>query len=307
LRFAKYLPLVWGADNLISHKSNNFRISFKILINYQEEYYSMKSSIKLFQVAFGILLFTIPIYSQITPAQLEIGLNFSDNSGATFNNVLAFGLDPAATSGYDGLPFEDALPPFAPALEVRFVIGAFESYTDIRHAPSFPFSGVDTLDLKWQLQTGTSANVLTINYNLPSGVSIVVSTLLGSSPLLSGSGSYNITNANVLTQGKLIVTYDNVTDVQDIIQNPINFELNQNYPNPFNPGTTINVTLPVGSEITLKVFDLLGNEVSEIATGYYNSGNYNFNFDGKNLASGIYIYQLKHEQGIISKKMTLLK
>jgi hypothetical protein len=267
----------------------------------------MESSTKLFQVAFGVLLYTIHSYSQITPAQLEIGLNFSDNSGATFNNVVAFGLDPGATAGYDGLPFEDALPPFSPSLEVRFVIGAFESYTDIRHAPSFPFSGVDTLYLKWQLQTGTSANVLTINYNLPAGVSIVVSTLLGSSPPLSGSGSYDITNANVLTQGNLVVTYDNVTDVHDIIQKPIDFELNQNYPNPFNPGTIINVTLPVSSEITLKVFDLLGNEVSEIASGYYNSGKYKFNYDGKNLASGIYIYQLKHESGIISKKMTLLK
>jgi hypothetical protein len=268
----------------------------------------MKSSIKLFQVAFGILLFTIHSYSQITPAQLEIGLNFADNSGATFNNVVAFGLDPAATAGYDGLPFEDALPPFSPALEVRFVIGAFESYTDIRNAPSFPFSGVDTLDLKWQLSSGTSANVLTINYNFPSGVSIVVSTLLGSSPSLSGSGSYDVTNANVLTQGNLIVTYDNVvTDVQDIVQNPIDFKLNQNYPNPFNPGTTIKVSLPVASEITLKIFDMLGNEISEIARGYHNSGNYTFNFDGKDLASGVYIYQLKYDGGIISKKMMLMK
>jgi hypothetical protein len=267
----------------------------------------MKSSIKLFQVAFGILLFTIHSYSQITPAQLEIGLNFADNSGATFNNVVAFGLDPAATAGYDGLPFEDALPPFSPALEVRFVIGAFESYTDIRNAASFPFSGVDTLDLKWQVSTGTSANTLTITYDFPTGVSMVVSTLLGSSPSLSGSGSYDVTNANLLTQGNLIVTYDNVTDVKDDVQNPVDFQLNQNYPNPFNPGTTIKVFLPTASEISLKVFDLLGNEVSKIASGYYNSGYYIFDFDGKNLASGIYIYQLKYESGIISKKMTLLK
>jgi hypothetical protein len=267
----------------------------------------MKSVNKIIQTILGIILFSINNYSQITPAQLEIGLNFADNSGATFNNIVAFGLDPAATSGYDGLPFENALPPFSPALEVRFAVGSYESYTDIRNAPSFPFSGVDTLILRWQLSTGTSANVLTINYNLPTGVSIVVSTLLGSSPPLSGSGSYDVTNANVLTQGDLIVTYDNVTDVQDNIQNPINFELKQNYPNPFNPFTTININIPVSSEITLKVFDLLGNEVSEIANGYYNSGNYNFKFDGKNLASGIYIYQLEHEYGIISKKMTLLK
>jgi hypothetical protein len=279
----------------------------KIFINYQEGYRSMTNNIRLIQVVFGILLFTINSYSQITPAQLEIGLNFSDNSGATFNNYVAFGLDPAATAGYDGLPFEDALPPFAPALEVRFVIESFESYTDIRNAPSFPFSGVDTLDLKWQLQTFTSANTLTITYNLPTGVSIVVSTLLGSSPPLSGSGSYDITNANVLTSGNLIVTYDNVTDVQDYAQSPIDFKLNQNYPNPFNPGTTINVTLPIGSEITLKVFDLLGNEISEIARGYHNSGSYNFNFGGKDLASGVYIYQLKYDGGIISKKMMLMK
>ena len=267
----------------------------------------MTNNIRLIQVVFGILLFTINSYSQITPAQLEIGLNFSDNSGATFNNYVAFGLDPAATAGYDGLPFENALPPFSPALEVRFVVGAFESYTDIRNAPAFPFSSVDTLILRWQLSTGTSANTLTITYDLPTGVSIVVSTLLGSSSPLSGSGSYDVTNANVLTQGDLIVTYDNVTDVQDDVQNPVDFQLNQNYPNPFNPGTTIKVSLPVASEITLKVFDLLGNEISEIARGYHNSGNYNFNFDGKDLASGVYIYQLKYDGGIISKKMMLLK
>ncbi len=267
----------------------------------------MTNNIRLIRVVLGILLFTINSYSQITPAQLEIGLNFSDNSGATFNNIVAFGLDPAATGGYDGLPFENALPPFSPALEVRFVVGSFESYTDIRNVSSFPFSGLDTLVLRWQLSTGTSADILTINYNLPDGVSIVVSTLLGSSSSLSGSGSYDVTNANLLTQGNLIVTYDNVTEVQDLIQNPITFELNQNYPNPFNPATTIKVSLPVASEISLKVFDLLGNEISEIVKGYYNSGSYSFNFDGKNLASGMYIYQLKYESGIISKKMTLIK
>lgn len=267
----------------------------------------MKTIIKLFQICLGIFLFAANSFSQITTAQFEVGLDFSDNSGATFNGVMAFGLDPAATAGYDGLPFEDALPPFSPSLEVRFVIEAFESYTDIRNAPSFPYSGIDTLNLKWQVSTGTTADVLTMSYNLPAGVSIVVSTLLGSSPALTGSGSYNITNANVLTSGSLIVTYDNVTDVEDNFQSPTDFQLTQNYPNPFNPSTTIKVSLPASSEISLKVFDLIGNEISEIASGYHNAGTYNFNFDGKNLASGIYIYQLKYDGGLISKKMTLLK
>lgn len=169
----------------------------------------MKNKLKHIVLLIGMLFLSLNnIFAQITPAQVEVGVNFSDNTGATFNNIVAFGLDPAATDGYDGLPFENALPPFPPGLEVRFVLGAVESYTDIRNAPAFPYSGVKTHNLKWQLNIG--GNVLNVVYNFPTGVSAVVATILGSSPVLTGTGTYQITNASIVTQGTLEVTYVNV-------------------------------------------------------------------------------------------------
>jgi hypothetical protein len=148
------------------------------------------------------------IYAQ---GQLTVPLSFSDDLGGTFNNVLAFGLDPAATDGYDGLPFEDALPPFSPSLELRFNLGAFQSYTDIRNAPSFPYSGAKTSTLVWQLSTG--ATQLTMNYNLPTGISVVIAILGVPGPSLTGTGSYVIPNAQFVTQGAMTITYNNVSPV----------------------------------------------------------------------------------------------
>ena len=86
-----------------------------------------------------------------------------------------------------------------------------------------------------------------------------------------------------------------------------NFVLEQNYPNPFNPSTTINYTLPARSAVTLKVYDVLGNEVASLVNSSQEAGSYSVNFDAKNLASGLYIYTLNTGNFTSSKKMMLLK
>ena len=169
----------------------------------------MRNIFKQFVFLIGMLVLMMNnIYAQITPAQVEIGLDFSDNTSATFNNLVAFGLDPTATDGYDGLPFENALPPFSPALEVRFIIESFESYTDIRNAPAFPYSGVKTHTLYWNLSAG--ANALNVQYDFPAGVSVVFSNLVNppSGPL-TGAGTYTFANAQIVRQGTMEVTYSN--------------------------------------------------------------------------------------------------
>ncbi|HRI46869.1 MAG TPA: T9SS type A sorting domain-containing protein [Ignavibacteriaceae bacterium] len=85
------------------------------------------------------------------------------------------------------------------------------------------------------------------------------------------------------------------------------FNLSQNYPNPFNPLTTINFTLPISSEISLKVFNTIGKEVATVAKGLYNSGNHSVSFDASSLSSGNYFYQLITSNSVITKKMTLIK
>jgi hypothetical protein len=85
------------------------------------------------------------------------------------------------------------------------------------------------------------------------------------------------------------------------------FSLNQNYPNPFNPSTTIEFTLPKSEFTTLKVYNILGKEVSSLVSNNLNPGNHTYTFDGTNLASGIYYYQLMAGEFHQVKKMILLR
>jgi len=85
------------------------------------------------------------------------------------------------------------------------------------------------------------------------------------------------------------------------------FFLSQNYPNPFNPSTVISWQLAVGSHVELSVYNLLGMKVATLVSRKLNSGNHSYTFDGKNLASGIYYYQLVAGDNREVKKMILLK
>ena len=99
-----------------------------------------------------------------------------------------------------------------------------------------------------------------------------------------------------------------VTSVEiNVEQIPKSFYLSDNYPNPFNPTTKVEYTLPKTSMITLKVFDSLGREISILVDGMKSQGNYEVNFDGSSLASGVYLYVLTSGNYSLTKKMILLK
>ncbi|MFZ1519285.1 MAG: T9SS type A sorting domain-containing protein [Ignavibacteriaceae bacterium] len=85
------------------------------------------------------------------------------------------------------------------------------------------------------------------------------------------------------------------------------FKLYQNYPNPFNPGTKISWQSPVSSWQTLKVYDILGNEVANLIDEFKPVGNYEVDFNAFNLSSGIYFYQLNSGDFKQTKRMILIK
>lgn len=87
---------------------------------------------------------------------------------------------------------------------------------------------------------------------------------------------------------------------------PVVFRLFQNNPNPFNPTTKIKFALPIGINYTLRVYDLLGNEVYN-ESDYREPGVYEIEFDGSNLSSGIYFYSLETIAFSQIKKMILVK
>jgi hypothetical protein len=89
---------------------------------------------------------------------------------------------------------------------------------------------------------------------------------------------------------------------------PASFSLEQNYPNPFNPSTTIRFQIAKTAEVTLKVFNLLGQEVASLFAGTRTPGRYEITFDAHALASGIYFYRLSSSGGgTDTRKMILLK
>ncbi|MBP9191530.1 MAG: T9SS type A sorting domain-containing protein, partial [Ignavibacteria bacterium] len=88
---------------------------------------------------------------------------------------------------------------------------------------------------------------------------------------------------------------------------PGTFRLEQNYPNPFNPSTVISYNLPKSSNVSLKVFDILGNEVASLVNGNQIQGSYSVDFNGANIASGIYFYKLTADDYVDVKRMMLVK
>ncbi len=115
-------------------------------------------------------------------------------------------------------------------------------------------------------------------------------------PLYSG---YAFALARYLPQGPTAVRENTVL--------PGKYTLYQNYPNPFNPSTTINYQLPANSQVTLKVYDVLGREVTTLVNERESAGSYSIKFDGSSLPSGVYFYRLQTSSFMQTKKLVLIK
>jgi hypothetical protein len=160
----------------------------------------------------------------------------------------------------------------------------------------------DTLDLQYNSGPDGPVTITSQDFqNINPGDSITVyyGMALGSTftavktSLDSALGRYN---------GTLITGYEG-----NEVLSPNSYKLNQNYPNPFNPTTIISFSIPVQEKVILKVYNILGMEVSTLVNGVQTAGNYSIRFEAKNLPSGIYFYELKTGNFRDVRKMILLK
>lgn len=121
----------------------------------------------------------------------------------------------------------------------------------------------------------------------------------------------------VFGAGKINIAFDNlrtylpyppkVSVKQKNNQIPTNFSLSQNYPNPFNPSTEIEYSIHNKGLVTLKVYNMLGQEIATLVNQEQNSGVYTVNFDASKLASGVYFYRIQSGEFVLTKKMMFLK
>ena len=96
-----------------------------------------------------------------------------------------------------------------------------------------------------------------------------------------------------------------IEDLESVF--PTNFKLEQNYPNPFNTSTLITYSIPQPSNVTITVYDILGNKISTLVNEYKTAGNYDVEFDAITLTSGVYLYQLQANGFVQMKKLILIK
>jgi len=99
--------------------------------------------------------------------------------------------------------------------------------------------------------------------------------------------------------------YSDIIKVQ--LDSPVEYKLSQNYPNPFNPSTIIEFAMPTSGYVTLKVFNSLGQEVTELINKEMIAGNHSINFNASNLSSGIYFYRMSAGKFVKTNKMLLIK
>jgi hypothetical protein len=167
------------------------------------------------------------------------------------------------------------------------------------------------------------AGEYTLDLTLADGTSLVQSYIANLSGLGGGSAAVFASgfltpssNQNgeafglffALADGTVGQFMEGVSSVEEISSvTPNDYTLTQNYPNPFNPSTSINFAIPNSEFVTLKIYNILGSEVATLVNETLGAGSYKFNFDASNLASGIYLYELKAGNFAQIKKMNLLK
>ncbi len=166
-------------------------------------------------------------------------------------------------------------------------------------------------------QVNSGYDYITIKYN-PSGTqqwikfySYSNSYDMANIVMLDASGNVYVTGSSFGTGSSYdfaTVKYSQTMGITNITSEiPNTFSLSQNYPNPFNPTTNITFSIPKSESVKLIVYDILGKEVAVLLNENLNAGTYNIDFDGSNLASGVYLYQLQSGESSEIKKMNLIK
>lgn len=121
---------------------------------------------------------------------------------------------------------------------------------------------------------------------------------------------FNTDNPSEYVEQTFKVQIGDGVGINQISSNVEDFNLSQNYPNPFNPSTKINFSIPKTDFVNLKVYDILGNEVSNLVDNrQLNVGTYEYEFNtsGLNLSSGVYYYKLTTSEFVQVRKMMLIK
>ena len=125
-------------------------------------------------------------------------------------------------------------------------------------------------------------------------------------------GGFPIGNLNVFPAKKAEWEAQATAGLNDNKVTPNEFTLSQNYPNPFNPTTDISFTMDKASDVSLTIFNMMGQQVKVIENAYLEAGSHTYKWDGRDqlgqsVSTGVYLYTLTDGQQSMTKKMALMK
>jgi hypothetical protein len=193
------------------------------------------------------------------------------------------------------------LPPLSPILVQPFDLASISSYQ---------------VELSWQFDEGASGYRIQVAtdslfHSLVIDDSSLVGTSMYAGPLGLGQKYFwRVQARNPMGRSDWSVIRGfsvYITSVEWSGGSPNSFKLDQNYPNPFNPSTTITYALPHREEVSLAIFDLLGEKIADLVQGTVEAGIHEVPFYGSSLASGMYIYRMQAGSFVSEKKLIILK
>lgn len=241
--------------------------------------------------------------------------NITIKDNGNISQQLYFGQSPTATDSIDSDIGESPLPPPAFGFDARFHLPTGDdSWKDFRT------SSEDTVKWLIKFQPGDGGYPITFSWDkakLPKGSCYLKDIITGSivNVNMKTDSSYILTNTGI---NELNINYSDTTNANPMAitksnELPNAFSLSQNYPNPFNPTTTIKYGLPSASNVRIKIYNLLGQEVETLVDTRQDAGYHQVTWNASGKASGIYLYTIEaisaDGKGNFSsaKKLILLK
>ncbi|MBK7868115.1 MAG: choice-of-anchor D domain-containing protein [Ignavibacteriales bacterium] len=232
------------------------------------------------------------------------------------DKYLAFGTNEAATDGFDN-SFDYVKAPMSPAataIESYFLQTGWSNFAT-RFASNIQAPLMNGVNKSWSFKVyAKSAGSFKISWldilnRIPQEIRNAYTFTLRGPGISSGINmlTQTVYEFNVTTGGTYsFVINSSPVGVEEELMN-LSFKLGQNYPNPFNPSTTINYAIKETGLVTLKIYDVLGNEVVTLVNDVKQPGQYEVKFEASNLPSGTYIYKLVQGKNSEIKKLMLLK
>jgi len=236
------------------------------------------------------------------------GNHFNDSINAPPNTAVGQEIADAIHYASDHIPLFASFT-FEPMQSIAVVVpNGFENWM-MGSTQDIIWSGANVDNVKIELSLTEGMSWETLIDSIPSTglYTWVVNTSMPSFYCLIRIS--DITDESIYDISDDVFTIDIFTSVEDYLGDgiPTEYNLIQNFPNPFNPSTTIYYSIPQLSFVTLRVYDVLGNEITVLVNEEKSIGNYEIDFDGEELTTGIYFYRLQAGSFVETKKMILLK